>query len=125
MVSVYLMTHLESYVGMPCPYCYDKMTRDVRKKPTREHIYPKSKGGTLERGNKTVVCYECNTLKGDMTIEEFYDWLKTRKDIKSQWRVICVREFYVRWERTQRVLSNRIFPREIDLNEYFIPDYIE
>jgi hypothetical protein len=36
--------------------------------PTRDHIRPRSKGGTLEDGNKALACHRCNTDKGSRSL---------------------------------------------------------
>lgn len=40
-------------------------------RPTRDHMTPRSRGGTLEYGNKVIVCEPCNYAKGNLDIYEF------------------------------------------------------
>lgn len=50
-------------VNKPCPYCRRAMTYRVPGlEPTRDHVIPKSKGGT----KIIVACWTCNNVKGDM-----------------------------------------------------------
>lgn len=70
---------LESKIGCNCPYCGVGMGRKEYR-PTRDHMTPRSRGGTLEAGNKVIVCQPCNLAKGDLTIHEFYRALKSRND---------------------------------------------
>jgi hypothetical protein len=54
---------LVAAIGKPCAYCGDPMAA-----PTRDHIRPRSKGGTLEGGNKALACARCNTDKGSRSL---------------------------------------------------------
>lgn len=52
-----------------CAYCscpLDDYSRTV------DHLYPRSKGGVLSNRNKRPCCQRCNSLKGDMDVNEFY-----------------------------------------------------
>jgi len=49
---------LVAAIGRPCAYCGDPMAA-----PTRDHIHPRSKGGTLAHG-KVLACLRCNGDKG-------------------------------------------------------------
>ena len=42
-------------------------------KLTRDHIVPKSKGGSGDKSNIAYVCRECNQSKADMML---YEWAK-------------------------------------------------
>lgn len=49
--------------GKPCCWCKKPMMEQSAKwRPTRDHVIPKSQGGTIIR----VSCHCCNHLKGDM-----------------------------------------------------------
>lgn len=66
---------------MPCPYCLETMVRgDMKAKPTRDHIMPKSR---FKRpvGRTIIVCSECNFLKGNNTLEEFITELSYKNDV--------------------------------------------
>ena len=52
---------LVAAIGKPCAYCGDPMAT-----PTRDHIYPRSKGFTLAQG-KALACQPCNEDKGSRT----------------------------------------------------------
>jgi 5-methylcytosine-specific restriction endonuclease McrA len=39
--------------------------------PTRDHIRPRSKGGTLDGHNKALACDSCNTDKGSRSLESW------------------------------------------------------
>jgi hypothetical protein len=53
----------DAHHGKPCAYCRRPMDRrDVRLHPTRDHVLPRSHGGT----RTTICCFTCNGIKGDM-----------------------------------------------------------
>jgi hypothetical protein len=62
----------EKKLGCGCPYCGVAMGRYDEFTPSRDHIIPRSRGGTLEDDNKAIVCKPCNADKADLTILEFY-----------------------------------------------------
>ena len=74
---------LENKLGCGCPYCGVPMGRK-RFSPTRDHMIPRSRGGTLEPGNKVIVCMPCNLSKGDLTIHEFYQALVSYRDPRAK-----------------------------------------
>lgn len=49
---------------------------------TLDHIRPESKGGTYRYENLTPACYNCNTCKKDLSIEEFRDTITAYLDPK-------------------------------------------
>lgn len=58
-----------------CFYCermflVSPLNSNIPLTKTKDHIYPKSKGGIL-RDNFVYACHKCNTIKGDKTIEQF------------------------------------------------------
>ena len=57
-----LRAELVAAIGKPCSYCGDPMAA-----PTRDHIHPRSKGGTLAHG-KALACLRCNGDKGSRTL---------------------------------------------------------
>jgi 5-methylcytosine-specific restriction endonuclease McrA len=50
-------------IGKPCAYCGNPMAA-----PTRDHIHPRWRGGTLEEGNKVLACKRCNSDKGSKSL---------------------------------------------------------
>jgi 5-methylcytosine-specific restriction endonuclease McrA len=40
-------------------------------RPTVDHVMPKAEGGILSKKNKVHACADCNSLKGDMNIDQF------------------------------------------------------
>lgn len=58
-----------------CFYCGDVLTRA---RHTIDHVQPRARNGTDERGNLVRACKSCNETKRDMTLEEYRDWLKRR-----------------------------------------------
>ena len=56
-----------------CHYCGEQMdwkTHSARQ-ATIDHKVPRSRGGGTHIENKVAACWRCNTLKSDMTDEEF------------------------------------------------------
>lgn len=71
------MSHQRTYLrfhGKPCCYCKRQMDRfSERLYPTRDHVFPRSKGG-----NVTVVCcWTCNGIKGNMLPEVWDRFMAT------------------------------------------------
>lgn len=63
---------MRQHNGKKCPYCgYIMHTPSDFLYPTRDHVVPKSKGGSAI----LVVCYACNNAKGDMMPDEFLERL--------------------------------------------------
>lgn len=64
--------------GKPCPYCGETMhavkTRSGKihpRFPTRDHVYPKSRGGNTT----LVVCSTCNATKRDLIPSAWLAWI--------------------------------------------------
>jgi 5-methylcytosine-specific restriction endonuclease McrA len=70
---------LVAAIGKPCPYCGTPMAA-----PTRDHIHPRSKGGTLEGQNKAVVCDPCNGDKGSQTLGSWLHRLRKAGDRRAE-----------------------------------------
>lgn len=69
-----------------CTYCGEEMDRFVAKKrPTRDHALPRSRGHTLAKGNKIICCEECNQLKRNRSLLE---WLRDLRRSKAPKDVI-------------------------------------
>lgn len=78
------------WVGRPCPYCGAKMgvceqgsplarsQVDAPRYPTRDHLLPRSRGGTNAAKNIAICCRCCNGDKGDRTPRE---WLAALADV--------------------------------------------
>jgi 5-methylcytosine-specific restriction endonuclease McrA len=78
--SRYIRQHFE---GKPCPYCGQEMQCDQpTKRPTLDHLRPKSKGGNLH-GNCLVVCSRCNHHKGSMSLHAFAAYLERKRDPRA------------------------------------------
>lgn len=57
----------EEFYGMHCAYC----TIDCSKRPTIDHIIPRSKGGNNKLENLVIACFECNNKKGGKSPKNF------------------------------------------------------
>lgn len=51
-----------------CFYCDKILSRRIK---TRDHLQPKSRKGSNDGSNLVDACRSCNTLKGQLTLEEF------------------------------------------------------
>lgn len=79
-------------IKFQCYYCRDKLTDRNR---TKDHIIPKSKGGLLSNGNKVFACLVCNKWKGNLTLEEWLEEVKSLKlTPKTEYRW-CKRMFII------------------------------
>lgn len=64
--------------GKDCSYCARKMIAWTITHPTRDHVVPRSRGGT-----ETVwCCHQCNQLKADMMP---WDWAQFMKANPNWW----------------------------------------
>lgn len=54
--------------GHRCAYCL----ADIRKNPTLEHVWPRSKGGGLNYYNVVAACRSCNQSRGNGQIWDQY-----------------------------------------------------
>lgn len=55
---------------MICYYCGVDLTEETA---TRDHVIPKSQGGTDASENVVPCCLKCNREKADMSIGEFME----------------------------------------------------
>ena len=76
---------VEAY-GSPCPYCGEMMDPYVRR-PSRDHIKPRSHGHTLAPSNRLIVCVPCNNDKGAMSLWTFAKKYQKRGDLDRSRRV--------------------------------------
>jgi hypothetical protein len=54
-----------------CFFCGRYTGIHARNSTTVDHLHPKSQGGNLSKKNKVYCCNECNSTKGDLSVEEF------------------------------------------------------
>lgn len=81
---------LRDKLGTACPYCGTAMSSAHHTRmPTRDHLLPRCRGGTLDEGNKVICCRWCNQGKGDRTIHEWLAHLIRTRD----WRAQIVADF--------------------------------
>lgn len=70
---------LVAAVGKPCAYCGQPMAA-----PTRDHIRPRSKGGTLAGQNKALACDPCNQAKGSRSLASWLYRLRRAGDPRAE-----------------------------------------
>lgn len=66
------------YCGTPKIFLRKNVTKHYRLAnkqylATFDHVVPDSKGGRYELKNGVCACQRCNTLKGDLSVEEFFE----------------------------------------------------
>jgi 5-methylcytosine-specific restriction endonuclease McrA len=59
-----------------CFYCGKALSR---RRATKDHVIPRSKGGSNAQKNIVDACRKCNSEKGCLTIEEFRVVMAFRK----------------------------------------------
>ena len=72
----------EAGLGKPCPYCSETMDR-IRS-PSRDHVHPRSKGGSDHPSNILIVCKFCNNDKADYTLGQFYGMMIATEDPRAK-----------------------------------------
>ncbi len=95
-VRTVFRAELVAAIGHPCAYCGEPMAY-----PTRDHIHPRSKGGTLEGHNKALACNRCNLDKGSRSLRS---WLY-RLELADDPRAAIVAALLV-FDSTSKVKNN-------------------
>ena len=57
-----------------CAFCRRPLTN---RSATAEHLTPLSRGGTDDPDNLALACHDCNQAKGESTLEEFRERLRS------------------------------------------------
>lgn len=81
--------------GQPCPYCGEPMdvsgfdgrspNRHTHPRfPTRDHVLPRSAGGSQGKSPILIVCVTCNGDKGSRSIKTWRAFLTRRKDPRAR-----------------------------------------
>ena len=65
--------------GTYCVYC----NCDNPLALTKDHITPKSQGGSDDPKNIQTLCWVCNQIKGSLTHEQFMEYMKALKILKT------------------------------------------
>jgi len=70
---VYQRTMIAESQNWRCCWCGQHMSEQPNKhnSVTREHIVPKSQGGSEDRDNIAAACNRCNSQRGTLSVEEF------------------------------------------------------
>lgn len=69
-------------IGCPCPYCGRPMDF-CQRRPSRDHLTPRSRGGTNHPSNRIICCARCNSHKGDYTLNEWLARLRSYGDART------------------------------------------
>ena len=70
-----------------CWYCGKELEPS---KLTKDHVFPRSKGGDNDMDNIIMVCKTCNSSKGDMDLFEWY------AEVRKEWPPINVFVHYMK-----------------------------
>jgi len=84
------------YKGI-CQYCFEKVSLS---KATKDHVYPKSKGGSNHDFNIVLACRDCNSKKDNhypffdingnepkpLKINNYYDFINEHVIIREEWK---------------------------------------
>jgi len=61
-----------------CFYCGKALSR---RRATKDHVIPRSKGGNDSKQNVVSACHACNQDKGCLTVQEFKMVMALRKGV--------------------------------------------
>ena len=83
-----MQTIKKQFSGKHCCYCGKPLSRTDF---SREHVLPKSRGGSNKKVNKLPCCKPCNNEKGAMTLDEYMNWLERFKPTNwSMKKLMCL-----------------------------------
>ena len=82
--------HVRGVISMPCHYCGSTASNQ---KTTKNTIHPFKYNGIdrvdnavgYEESNVVSCCFVCNRAKGDMSVEEFREWVIKVEAMAAQW----------------------------------------
>ncbi|MPZ34885.1 MAG: hypothetical protein GEV13_28535 [Rhodospirillales bacterium] len=74
---------LVAAIGLPCPYCGRAMI-EPEHSPSRDHIRSRKRRGTLgDSSNRAIVCWPCNSHKGEWSLERWANRLQRDGDQRA------------------------------------------
>jgi 5-methylcytosine-specific restriction endonuclease McrA len=69
--------------GWACWYCREPLRRSAKRGDPDmwelDHIVARTKGGTSRFDNLALACVQCNRAKQNLTLADFWRWLKKPK----------------------------------------------
>ena len=95
-----------------CWYCEQKMEPS---KLTKDHVFPRSKGGVNDLDNIIMVCQTCNSSKGNMDLFEWY------KEVRKEWPPLNVIVHYLKNIYLYSLENNLLEKRLEDLDSLDLP----
>jgi 5-methylcytosine-specific restriction endonuclease McrA len=78
-----------------CAYCGHRFKSQLSRL-TLDHVQPRAKGGSNRNSNLVTCCDDCNLAKGKKTLNQFLDWVRVNKPMRS---VYFMRQRVQRWRR--------------------------
>lgn len=115
--------HIALLNGYHCVQC------GAKKNLTRDHIWPKSKGGCGCVGNIQILCYDCNQKKGDDIDERGHRWRdcpgRKYRSLKERWKkareaedIEKAKEILAEFEKVRKILAGNSFWQETALKAH-------
>ena len=95
-----------------CWYCGQEMEPS---KLTKDHVFPRSKGGANEMDNIIMVCKTCNSSKGNMDLFEWY------AEVRHVWPPLNVLVHYLKNIYLYSVDNRLMDKHSEELNEMDLP----
>lgn len=91
-----------------CKYCLDRLTM---KQATRDHVIPRSKGGSNLDSNIVVACSPCNLTKGSLPVKQFLRLITSpRPGEPTRYLLIwCQRRLNLALDRMERNVMRAIW----------------
>jgi len=78
---------------------------------TIDHFVPTSRGGSNRKENLRVSCSDCNTLKGDLLLNEFWKWIETATSEKAK-------RFWMRYCKYKPAAARSMNRTEVSVSEF-------
>ena len=95
-----------------CWYCGKEMEPT---KLTKDHVFPRSKGGVNEMDNIIMVCKTCNSSKGNMDLFEWYS------EVCQEWPPFNVMVHYLKNIYLYSVENGLLYKHSTELDAMDIP----
>lgn len=95
-----------------CWYCGKEMEPS---KLTRDHVFPRSKGGDNDMDNIIMVCKNCNSSKGNMDLFEWYS------EVRKEWPPLNVLVHYLKNIYLYAIDNDLMDKHSEELNQMDLP----
>lgn len=92
-----------------CAFCGKNLEQRTR---TLDHLYPRNWGGVSIPHNLMPACSRCNSLKGNLTYEQFMKFLELKVEDREEYRRTCI-------EENSKTMQNKSFILPEEWVSYF------